>query len=152
MPTLIVFVVGDGCTNSGQRKSLNVAVTEKIDTTPRIGRDTGNTIDHNVRIGPAPSIAAALSMSCGMESKNRFSRKMLNALVTAGSQIAHGVFSRFHWKIGRSMTVTYCGMTSTVAGIISVASIAPSTTLPSTGRSLEKAYAAVTPNTSWNAS
>ena len=33
--------------------------------------------------------------------------------------------------------VTYCGTTSTVAGIISVASMRNSTTLPSTGRSLD---------------
>ncbi len=91
-------------------------------------------------------------MSLGMESKNRFSRKMLNAFVTAGSQMAQGVLSRFHPKIGMSMTVTYCGMTSTVAGIISVASMAPSTTLPNIGRSLENAYAAATPRTSWKAS
>ena len=77
---------------------------------------------------------------------------MLNALVTAGSQITHGVSSRFQWKIGRSITVTYCGMISTVAGIISVASITPRIALPSTGRSLENAYAAAMSKTSWKAS
>ena len=139
MPTFTVFVVGDGCTSSGQRKSLKVAVTEKIETTPRIGRDTGRMIDHSTRNGPAPSIAAAWSISFGIESKNRFNRKMLNALVTAGSQIAHGVLSRFQPKIGMSMTVTYCGMMSTVAGIISVASIPARMMLPNMGRSLENA-------------
>ena len=77
---------------------------------------------------------------------------MLNALVTAGSQIAHGESSRFQCTIGRSITVTYCGMTSTVAGIISVASIRPRITLPNRGRSLENAYAAAMPKTSWKAS
>ena len=62
---------------------------------------------------------------------------MLNALATDGSQMASGVPIRFTCTIGRSATVTYCGTTSTVTGIISVASIANSTTLPRNGRSLE---------------
>ena len=62
---------------------------------------------------------------------------MLNALATDGSQIASGEPIRFKCRIGRSAIVTYCGTTSTVAGIISVASIRNSTTLPSTGRSLD---------------
>src|SRR5262245_34555766 len=122
MPTLTVFVVGDGSTSNGHKKSLNTAVTAKMETTPRMGREIGSTIDHNVRIEPRPWIAADWMSSFGIESKNRFNRKMLNAFATAGSQMAQGVSSRFQPKIGRSMTVTYCGMTSTVAGTISVAS------------------------------
>ena len=70
------------------------AVTAKIETTPRMGREIGRTTDHRVRSGPAPSIVAADSRSAGIESKNRFNRKMLNALATAGSQIAKGESSR----------------------------------------------------------
>jgi hypothetical protein len=72
-----------------------------------------------------------------MESKNRLSRKMLNALATDGSQIASGVPTRFQCVSGMLTTVTYCGTTSTVAGIMSVASMRNSTMLPSTGRSLD---------------
>ena len=107
--------------------------------TEMMGLDIGSTSDHRIRIDPAPSIEAASRSSCGIESKNRFSRKMLKALATEGSQIAQGVSSRLTCSTGRSMTVRYCGTISTIAGIISVASIAPRTTLPSTGRSLEKA-------------
>ena len=82
-------------------------------------------------------MAAASSSSSGIESKNRLSRKMLNALATDGSQIASGVPIRFRCRIGRSATVTYCGTTSTVAGIIRVASISAKMRLPSTGRSLD---------------
>lgn len=85
----------------------------------------------------APSMAEASRISCGIESKNRFSRKMLKALVTDGSQITQGVLSRFRSMIGMSRTVRYCGTTSTAAGIISVASIIASTALPRTGRSRE---------------
>ena len=62
---------------------------------------------------------------------------MLNALATDGSQIASGEPIRFQCSSGRLAIVTYCGTTSTVAGIISVASMRNSTTLPSTGRSLD---------------
>lgn len=72
-----------------------------------------------------------------MESKNRFRRKMLKALVTDGSQIAQGELSRLRSKIGTSRTVRYCGTTRTVAGIIRVASIMPRMALPRTGRSLD---------------
>ncbi len=102
-----------------------------------MGREIGSTIDHRIRRGEAPSMEAASSSSFGMESKNRFSRKMLKALVTAGSQIAHGVFSRLRSTTGTSSTVRYCGTTRTVAGIISVASIMPRIALPNRGRSLE---------------
>lgn len=80
---------------------------------------------------------AASRSSRGIESKNRFSRKMLKAFVTDGSQITQGELSRLRWKTGTSSTVRYCGTTRTVAGIISVASIIPRMTLPSTGLSLE---------------
>src|SRR5438445_12769570 len=116
MQTLTVRFCGDGSTSNGHRKSFHTAVTEKIETTPRIGRDIGRTMDSRVRSGPAPSIEAAAMRSSGIESKNRLSRKMLNALVTAGSQITHGESSMRQWKTGRSITVTYCGMTSTVDG------------------------------------
>ncbi|CAM5621355.1 hypothetical protein STENM223S_03541 [Streptomyces tendae] len=121
----------------GQRKSFQTPTIAKMDTTPRIGREIGSTIDRRVRIGEAPSMEAASRSSWGTESKNRFSRKMLKALVTEGSQIAHGEFSRLRSKIGTSSTVRYCGTTSTVAGIISVASIRPRIALPRTGRSLD---------------
>ena len=68
----------------------------KIETTPRIGRDIGRTIDHRIRSGDgAVDLRPPPAGRCGIESKNRLSRKMLNALATAGSQIAHGVLSRF---------------------------------------------------------
>jgi len=44
-----------------------------------------------------------------MESKNRLSRKMLNALATDGSQIASGEPTRFQCTNGRLTMVTYCG-------------------------------------------
>ena len=150
MPTLTVRVSGDGMTSFGQRKSFQTAVTAKIATTPRIGRDIGRTIDQSVRSGVAPSITAAAIRSSGIESKNRFSRKMLNAFATSGSQIANGESSRLTRTMGRSITVTYCGTMSTIAGIISVASIMPRISLPSTGRSFDSAYAAAVSNTSWN--
>src|SRR5215472_15501251 len=152
MPTFTVFESGPGSASSGQRKSFQVAVIEKIETTPRIGREIGSTTDQSVLSGPAPSTAAADSSSSGTESKNRLSRNTLNAVVTAGSQIAHGVSSRFQPTNGSALTVTYCGMTRTVDGIISVASISPRATLPNLGRSLENEYAAATWNTSWKAS
>src|ERR1044071_7564275 len=114
MPTLSVRVSGDGMTSFGQRKSFQTYVTAKIETTPRIGRDIGRMIDHKVRSGDAPSTMAAAIRSSGIESKNRLSRKMLNALATSGSQIAHGESSRLTWMIGRSIAVTYCGTMSTM--------------------------------------
>src|SRR3954452_21273697 len=120
MPTLNVLVSGDGSTSFGQRKSFHTAVTAKMETTPRIGRDIGRMIDQSVRSGVAPSISAAAMRSSGTESKNRFNSKMLNAFATAGSQMANGESSRLTWMTGRSITVTYCGMISTIAGIISV--------------------------------
>ena len=150
MPTLTVRVSGDGMTSFGQRKSFQTAVTAKIETTPRIGRDIGRMIDQSVRSGDAPSIRAAAISSSGIESKNRFSRKMLNAFATIGSQIAHGESSRLTCRIGRSITVTYCGTMSTIAGIIRVASISARITLPKIGRSLDSAYAAAMSKTSWN--
>ena len=56
----------------------------------------------------------------------------MKALATEGSQMASGEPIRFRCRSGRSAMVTYCGTTSTVAGIISVASIAAKMTLPST--------------------
>ncbi len=50
--------------------------------------------------------------------------------------------------MGGSTMVTYCGTTSTVAGIISVASIRKRITFPSNGRSLDSEYAAATSKTS----
>src|SRR4051794_24061300 len=117
MPTLTVRVSGDGMTSLGQRKSFHTAVTEKIATTPRIGRDIGRMIDHSVRSGLAPSTNAADIRSSGIESKNRLSRKMLNALATSGSQIANGESSMLMCTIGRLITVTYCGTIRTIAGI-----------------------------------
>src|ERR1700754_3206228 len=106
MPTLRVRVSGDGITSFGQRKSFQTYVTAKIETTPRIGRDIGRMIDQSVRSGVAPSTMAAAIRSSGIESKNRFSRKMLKALATSGSQIAHGESSRLRFRIGMSITVT----------------------------------------------
>jgi hypothetical protein len=77
---------------------------------------------------------------------------MLNAFATAGSHSASGESSRLTCTIGRSMTVTYCGMMSTIAGIIRVASIRPRITLPNAGRSFDRAYAAAVSSTSWNTS
>src|SRR6185437_1945005 len=113
MPTLTVRVSGEGMTSFGQRKSFHTAVTAKIETTPRIGRDIGRTIDHSVRSAVAPSIVAADIRSSGIESKNRFSRKMLNALATAGSQIASGESSMLTCTNGRLIAVTYCGTMTT---------------------------------------
>src|SRR6201990_1860067 len=112
MPTLTVRVSGDGMTSLGQRKSFQTAVTAKIETTPRMGRDIGRMIDHSVRNGDAPSICAAAIRSSGIESKNRLSRKMLNALATSGSQIANGESIRLMCTNGRLMAVKYCGAIS----------------------------------------
>src|SRR2546421_12429475 len=90
MPTFTVRFCADGSTSNGQRKSFHTAVTEKIETTPRIGRDIGRMMYSRVRSGPAPSIAAAAMKSSGIESKNRFNRKMLNPFVTAGTQVGQG--------------------------------------------------------------
>ena len=64
---------------------------------------------------------------------------MLNALATDGSQIAHGLPIRFQCTMGSAAIVTYCGMTSTVAGIIRVASIKNRIAFPRKGRSFERA-------------
>lgn len=74
---------------------------------------------------------------------------MLKALAAAGSQIANGVLIRLTWNNGTSTTVRYVGTSSADTGSIRVASIIPRTTLPSTGRSLESAYAAETSTSSW---
>lgn len=105
MPTLIVILSPSGSTSSGQTKSFQTLTTERMDTTPMIGRETGSTIDQRIRAGEAPSIWAASSSSLGIESKKRLSRKMKNPLAAAGSQITHGVFSRSQPKIGMSLTV-----------------------------------------------
>src|SRR5579875_2502880 len=149
---LTVHALFEGRVSSGQRKSFQTLTTAKIETTPRIGRDIGSTTDHSARNGPAPSIDAAASSSCGTESKKRLSRKMLKALATVGSQITQGEFSMLQCRKGTLFAVRKAGSASTVVGIMRVASIAPSTRLPSTGRSLEKAYAAATSKTSWNSS
>src|SRR4051812_46706910 len=115
MPTLSVRVSGDGMTSFGQRKSFQTYVTAKIETTPRIGRDIGRMIDQRMRSGDAPSIIAAAIRSSGIESKNRLSRKMLNALATSGSQRAHGESSRLRCTIGTLIAVTYCGTIRTIA-------------------------------------
>src|SRR5258706_13766072 len=94
MPTLTVRVSGDGMTSLGQRKSFQMAVTAKIETTPRMGRDIGRMIDHSVRNGDAPSTLAADIRSSGIESKNRFSRKTLNAFATEARMIGQGESSR----------------------------------------------------------
>src|SRR3981189_812871 len=101
MPTLRVRVSGDGKTSLGQRKSFQTAVTAKIETTPRTGRDTGRMRDHSVRNEDAPSTLAADISSSGIESKNRFSRKMLNAFATAGRMIAKGESSSGICRLGR---------------------------------------------------
>ena len=46
-------------------------MTANTETTPRIGRDIGSTIDQNSRNGPAPSIRAASKISRGRLSKKR---------------------------------------------------------------------------------
>src|ERR1700736_1244083 len=110
MPTFSVCLAGSVKVSRGHRKSFHTATTAKIETTPSIGRDIGRMIDHSVRDELAPSSAAANKMSSGIESKNRFSKKMLNALATDGSQITQGVFCRLRWTSGRSRMVRYCGM------------------------------------------
>src|SRR5258708_686202 len=104
MPTFKVSRLGlyPYWTSSGHRKSFHTATREKIDTTPRIGREIGSTTERRVRSGDAPSIAAAASRSDGIESKNRLSRKILKALATEGSQMASGQPIRFSCRSGRS--------------------------------------------------
>jgi hypothetical protein len=125
MPTLRVSRLGlyPYSTSSGHRKSFQTATSPKIETTPMIGREIGSTTERRVRSEDAPSIAAAARSSFGIESKKRLSRKMLKALATEGSQIASGEPIRSRCRIGRSATVTYCGTSRTVDGIINVASI-----------------------------
>ena len=48
---------------------------------------------------------------------------MKNPFAAAGNQIAHGVLSRLKPKIGTSLATRYVGSSSTIGGIISVASI-----------------------------
>src|SRR2546421_12664980 len=109
MRSYTVRFCGDDTTSSGQSNAFHTAFTEKIETTPRIGRDIGRMMYRSVRNGPAPSIAAAAMKSCGIESKKRLSRNMLNAFVTAGSQIAHGESSMCPWKTGRAVPLTELG-------------------------------------------
>src|SRR3954452_1785521 len=137
MPTFRVsrFGLYPYSTSSGHRKSFQTATSEKIETTPMIGREMGSTTERRVRSGDAPSMAAAARSSVGIESKNRLSRKMLNALATEGSQIASGDPIRFRCRIGRADEGTDWGASSTVDGIIKVASISAKMRLPSTGRS-----------------
>ena len=73
-------------TRLGHRKSAHAALIARIDTTPRIGRDIGSTIDQNSRKVPAPSVRAASKISRGRLSKNRVTSSTLNALAPAGSQ------------------------------------------------------------------
>src|SRR5258708_2355355 len=75
-------------TSKGQRKSFHDASSAKTDTTPRIGRDIGKTIEVKRRNGPQPSIRAASKISRGRLSKKRFISTTLNALAPAGSQTA----------------------------------------------------------------
>ncbi len=63
-------------------------MTANTETTPRIGRDIGSTIDQNSRNGPAPSVRAASKTSRGRLSKKRLTSRTLKALAPAGSQIA----------------------------------------------------------------
>src|ERR1044072_7597783 len=107
MATLRVCLAGSGRVSIGQRKSFHTPTTAKMETTPRIGREIGRTTERRGRMEGGPAIEAASSSSCGIESKNRLSRKMLNAFVTDGSQIAHGLLRRFRSKIGTSSTVRY---------------------------------------------
>src|SRR5438445_10989605 len=65
IPTLIDILSVSGSTSSGQTKSFHTVTTDRIDTTPMIGRETGSTIDHRMRNGDAPSISAASSSSFG---------------------------------------------------------------------------------------
>src|SRR6202035_4480408 len=102
-------------TSSGQRKSFQTATRLKIETTAMIGRDMGSTIFHRTISRDAPSTEAASMYSVGIESKNRLSRKMLNALATDGSQMAAGEPIRFRCRRGRSAIVTYCGTIRTGA-------------------------------------
>ena len=75
-------------TSSGQRKSFHDARIANTETTPRIGRDIGSTIDQKSRSAPAPSISAASKISRGRLSKKRFMSTTLKALAPAGSQTA----------------------------------------------------------------
>src|ERR1700722_4839694 len=139
MPTFRVPLVGvfPYSTSSGQRKSFQTATRLKIETTAMIGRDMGRMIRHRIISEDAPSTEAASTYSAGIESKNRLSRKMLNALATEGSQMAAGEPIRFRCRIGRFATVMYCGTSRTVDGIISVASISAKMSLPPAGRSFD---------------
>src|SRR5262245_31088734 len=47
MATLTGILLVSGITSSGQTKSFHTLTTAKMDTTPRIGRDTGRMIDHS---------------------------------------------------------------------------------------------------------
>ena len=95
------------------------------DTTPRIGRDIGSTIDQNSRNGPAPSVRAASKISRGRLSKNRVTSRTLNAFAPAGSQTAQKVLISECPTSGGCSTVRYSGTSSTTAGTNSVASTRP---------------------------
>src|SRR5579885_984471 len=103
-------LLGSLITSSGHRKSFHVAKIVNIETTVSTGRELGSTIRVKICQALAPSILAASINSLGRVSKKLFRMMMLKALAASGSQIAHQVLIREILKMGRLMTVKYCGI------------------------------------------
>lgn len=68
----------------GHRKLFHAPMNTKIATAPRIGRDSGSTIDQKIRSRLAPSISAASSSSKGIWSKNFLRMNTIGAATTCG--------------------------------------------------------------------
>lgn len=81
------WISGFGNTIIGQRKPFQALSIARIDTAPRIGRDSGSATYQSWRNGPAPSTWAASNSSRGRPSVNRFTSRM-KALAPAGSHTA----------------------------------------------------------------
>ena len=97
-------------------------MTANTDTTPRIGRDIGSTIDQNSRNGPAPSTVAASNTSRGRLSKNRLHQHDVERARAGGQPTPSRVDAGDGAASGTSRTVRYSGTSSTTAGTNRVAS------------------------------
>src|SRR5215469_3703933 len=141
--------LGSLMTMSGHRKSFQVAKIVNIETTVSAGSELGSTMRVKICHELAPSILAASINSLGSVSKKLLRMMMLNAFAASGSQIAHHVFTSVMWKMGRLMTVKYCGMRYASTGTIRVLRKKNSSTLLKMGFNFESANAAVADTINW---
>ena len=87
----------------------------------------------------------------GRVSKKLLRMMMLNAFAASGSQIAHHEFTSGMLKMGRLMTVKYCGIRYASAGTMRVLRKKKSRTLLKIGFNFESAKAAVADTINWSA-